>query len=226
MLIRLRELLFPPAPGVAVVAVHADGGVARVEARCTLTGAARPGCSHWTERVHSSYLRFPADLPTTGRRAQLALRGRRFFCTATACGRRTFVEQVPGLTRRHSRVTERLRQTTGAIGPALAGQAGARLAQFSRPRRPLRPGPARDRRRERGTSAPPRVPHMSHQARPEQHSPAGRRRMTDQARARGPSEPLRRPLPFTAGTGASRPELRLQAPESDICTPSERRASK
>nr|WP_237519467.1 ISL3 family transposase [Streptomyces sp. HUCO-GS316] len=121
--------MFPSVPGVAVVAVHTDGEAVRVEARCTPAGATCPDCSHWTERVHSSYLRFPADLPSAGRRAELALRVRRFFCATTACGRRTFVEQVPGLTRRHGRVTERLRQTMGAIGLALAGRAGARLAQ-------------------------------------------------------------------------------------------------
>ncbi|MEV6118424.1 transposase family protein [Streptomyces sp. NPDC052109] len=96
----------------------------RVEARCTPAGAACPDCAHWTERVDSSYLRFPADLPAAGRRAQLALRVRRFFCTASACGRRTFAEQLPGLTRRHGRVTERLHRAMGEIGPALAGRAG------------------------------------------------------------------------------------------------------
>ncbi|MFJ9590881.1 transposase family protein [Streptomyces acidicola] len=85
----------------------------RVEARCTSTGACCPDCTQWTEQVHSSYLRFPVDLPTAGRRAQLALRVRRFFCAASACERRTFVEQMPGLTRRHGRVTERLRQALG-----------------------------------------------------------------------------------------------------------------
>ncbi|MET9040697.1 ISL3 family transposase [Streptomyces mirabilis] len=89
-----------------------------------------PDCGHRTKRVHSSYLRFPADLPTVGRRAELALRVRRFFCTTAACSRRTFAEQVQGLTCRHSRVTERLRHATGAIGLALADRAGARLAQI------------------------------------------------------------------------------------------------
>ncbi|MCX4460225.1 transposase family protein [Streptomyces sp. NBC_01728] len=129
VLSQLQELLFPSIPGVAVVAVHTNGEAIRVEAPCTPIGAACPGCSHWTERVHSSYLRFPADLPSAGRRAELALRVRRFFCPAPACGRGTFVEQVPGLTRRHGQVTERLRQTMAAIGLALAGRAGVRLAQ-------------------------------------------------------------------------------------------------
>ncbi|MFF4567642.1 transposase family protein [Streptomyces sp. NPDC001435] len=91
VLSRLRELLFPSVPGVAVVAVHSEGNAIRVEARCTPIGAACPDCSHWTERVHSSYLRSPADLPAAGRSAQLVLKVRRFFCTATGCGRRTFV---------------------------------------------------------------------------------------------------------------------------------------
>ncbi|MFK4272833.1 ISL3 family transposase [Streptomyces milbemycinicus] len=129
MLSRLHELLFPSVSGVAVVAVYTDGEAIRIDARCTPAGAVCPDCGQWSTRIHSSYLRFPADLPTAGRRARLALRVRRFLCTATACGRRTFVEQVPGLTRRHGRVTEQLRQAMGAIGLALAGRAGARLAQ-------------------------------------------------------------------------------------------------
>ncbi|MFJ9909822.1 ISL3 family transposase [Streptomyces sp. NPDC101152] len=129
-LYHLQELLFPSIPGVAVVAVRTDGEAIRIEARCTPSGASCPDCTQWTERVHSSYLRFPADLPTAGRRAQLALRGRRFLCKAAECSRRTFVEQVPGLTRRHGRVTERLRKTMGAIGLALAGRAGVRLARL------------------------------------------------------------------------------------------------
>jgi transposase len=44
------------------------------------------------------------------------------------CGRRTFVEQIPGLTRRHGQRTEQLRSTPAVIGLALAGRASARLA--------------------------------------------------------------------------------------------------
>ncbi|MFD9651481.1 transposase family protein [Streptomyces mirabilis] len=124
MLSQLRERLFPSVSGVAVVDVHTDGEVIRIKARCTPTGATCPDCGQWTARVHSSYLRFPVDLPTAGRRAQLALRVRRFFCGTAACQRRTFVEQVPGLTRRHGTVTERLRQPWARSGwPWRAGPA-------------------------------------------------------------------------------------------------------
>jgi hypothetical protein len=69
VLSHLQELLFPSVSGVAVVAVQTDGEAICVEARCTPAGAVCPDCAHWTERVHSSYLRFPADLPAAGRRA-------------------------------------------------------------------------------------------------------------------------------------------------------------
>ncbi|MEV0776573.1 ISL3 family transposase [Streptomyces sp. NPDC050428] len=100
----------------------------RIEARSTVSGSSCPGCGSWSERVHSSYLRFPADVPSAGLRVVLRLRVRRFVCRVAWCGRRTFVEQVTGLTRRYSRWTERLRSTLAAVGLALAGRAGARMA--------------------------------------------------------------------------------------------------
>ncbi len=44
------------------------------------------------------------------------------------CPRGTFAEQIPGLSCRHGQRTEQLRSTLAAVGLALAGRAGARLA--------------------------------------------------------------------------------------------------
>ncbi|MGJ3558631.1 transposase family protein [Streptomyces sp. INA 01156] len=74
----------------------------RVDAQCTATSAACPGCGIWSSRVHGSYLRFPADVPSAGRSVVLRLRVRRFTCRNAECERRTFVEQIPVLTYRHS----------------------------------------------------------------------------------------------------------------------------
>lgn len=52
---------------------------------------------------------------------------RRFVCAEGSCSRKTFAEQVPGLTRRFGRRTERLRSTLISVGLALAGRAGARM---------------------------------------------------------------------------------------------------
>ncbi|MFI9046830.1 ISL3 family transposase [Streptomyces sp. NPDC053427] len=126
--LRLEELLFPAVADVAVLSVDVSGDAVQIEARRTTAGSACPGCGRWSSRVHSSYLRFPADVPSAGRRVVLCLRVRRFACPLASCARRTFVEQVPGLTRRYSQWTERLRSTLAAVGLALAGRAGARMA--------------------------------------------------------------------------------------------------
>ncbi|CAM5301861.1 hypothetical protein SFUMM280S_10682 [Streptomyces fumanus] len=60
----------------------------------------------------------------------LPVRVRRFFCPESSCARRTFAEQMPGPTRRHSRWTERLPATLAAVGLALAGWPGARMQAF------------------------------------------------------------------------------------------------
>lgn len=71
----------------------------------------------------------PADVPSGGRRVVLCLRVRRFLSPVISCGRRTFVEQLPGLTRRYGRRTERRRSLLAAVGLALAGRAWARMAR-------------------------------------------------------------------------------------------------
>ncbi|WP_326770355.1 ISL3 family transposase (plasmid) [Streptomyces sp. NBC_01591] len=124
----VQELLFPSNTKAVITSVRMDGEAIRIEARCTASGACCPACGDWSAQIHGSYLRFPADLACAGRPCVLALRVRRFVCTTPSCPRRTFVEQVPGLTRRHGRTTERLRVTMSKVGLALAGRAGARLA--------------------------------------------------------------------------------------------------
>ncbi|MFF2852813.1 ISL3 family transposase [Streptomyces sp. NPDC058001] len=129
VLLRLEELLFLSAPEVAVVSVNEDDeATIRIGVSCRAAGAVCPGCGAWSSRVHGSYQRFPADLPCAGRRVVLCLHVRRFTCVDALCNRRTFAEQVPGLTRRHSRWTERLRSALAEVGLALAGRAGARIA--------------------------------------------------------------------------------------------------
>ncbi|MFE5827719.1 ISL3 family transposase [Streptomyces erythrochromogenes] len=127
-MLRLEELLFPSIADVAVLSVEVNIAIVRVDVRCTAAGASCPGCGGWSAQVHGSYLRFPADVPSAGRSVVLQLRVRRFACRNAGCGRRTFVEQIPGLTRRNGQRTERLRSTLAAIGLALAGRAGSRLA--------------------------------------------------------------------------------------------------
>jgi len=78
--------------------------------------------------VHSRYRRRVADLPVAGRPVVLCLTVRRFFCKQVDCPAGTFVEQVPGLTQRNGRRSISLHGALAAIGLALAGRAGSRLA--------------------------------------------------------------------------------------------------
>ncbi|MEU5540381.1 hypothetical protein [Streptomyces sp. NPDC020362] len=126
--LRLEEPLFPSIADVAVLSVDVNDKAVRIEGRRTVAGAICPGCGGWSRRLHSSCLRFPADVPSGGRRFALCLSVRRFLCPVTSCGRRTFAEQLPGFTRRYGRRTERLWSTLAAVGLALTGRAGARLA--------------------------------------------------------------------------------------------------
>ncbi|MFE5718548.1 transposase family protein [Streptomyces erythrochromogenes] len=100
VVLRLEELLFPSIADVAVLSVAVNDEAVRIEARRTVAGTICPGCGSWSRRIHSPYLRFPADVPGGGRRVALCLRVRRFLCPVISCGRRTFAEQLPGLTRR------------------------------------------------------------------------------------------------------------------------------
>jgi hypothetical protein len=58
----------------------------------------------------------------------IVLSVRRLFCDQQACRRRTFAEQVEGLTIRYGRRTPLLRSMLEQVAVALAGRAGARLA--------------------------------------------------------------------------------------------------
>ncbi|MER6633782.1 transposase family protein [Streptomyces sp. NPDC000987] len=70
--------------------------------------AACPGCGGRSSRVHCYYQRCLADRPVAGRQVRLDLRARRLVCGNDSCGRRTFAEQIPDLTRRHARRTNAL----------------------------------------------------------------------------------------------------------------------
>ena len=63
-----------------------------------------------------------------GRPVAIVLAVRRFFCAAPGCPRKTFAEQVDGLTTRYARKTPLLAGMLGSIAVALAGRAGSRLA--------------------------------------------------------------------------------------------------
>jgi transposase len=87
-----------------------------------------PKCGTASRRVHSRYRRRPADTTVGAHPVVLDLVVRRFLCDNDSCSAATFAEQIPGLTQPWARRTTVLTTMIEAIGLAVAGRAGARLA--------------------------------------------------------------------------------------------------
>jgi len=122
-------VLLPHLAGVVVEGVVAAAGLLLVLARARPGTASCPACGTVSARVHSRYARRLADAAIGGRRVMIRLTVRRFFCACAACKRKTFAEQVPGLTARYARKTPLLAGTLRDIAVALAGRAASRLAR-------------------------------------------------------------------------------------------------
>jgi transposase len=118
--------------GLRVERVAGTGNTIEVYATPARARARCPSCQHPTRAVHSRYTRSAMDLPCSGARVTLHLRVRRFRCRAVGCPQRVFCERLPALVAPHGRRTRRLLDALQAIGRALGGRPGARLA------RPLR----------------------------------------------------------------------------------------
>ena len=92
------------------------------------SASACPQCGQTSRRVYSQYHRQLVDATIADRPVQLRLRIRRLFCDNAACAARTFAEQPAALTTPRARRTSFLRGMLPTIAVALAGRAGAKLA--------------------------------------------------------------------------------------------------
>ncbi|MFA1559415.1 ISL3 family transposase [Actinomadura chokoriensis] len=105
-----------------------DGAVV-VQARAKAAAASCSRCEAVSGRRHGWYVRRLQDVAASGCSVRLELRVRRFRCVSSECSVNTFTEQIPGLTRPYARTTTSLRNLLTAIGLALAGRAGVRMAE-------------------------------------------------------------------------------------------------
>ncbi|GAF51514.1 hypothetical protein RW1_121_00010 [Rhodococcus wratislaviensis NBRC 100605] len=120
--------MLPHLVGVVVAGVRRVGSTIRIAAEPTGDRDWCPRCDGESARVHSRDRRQLADTAIGGHPVMIDLRVRRFFCDTIDCTAKTFAEQVPDLTRAWSRRTPVLGAMVTAIGLAVAGRAGARLA--------------------------------------------------------------------------------------------------
>ncbi|WP_189969478.1 ISL3 family transposase [Streptomyces avidinii] len=122
----LEGVLFP---GLDLVVRQATvvGESLMVDAACCGPPGPCPQCQHPAARVHSRYWRHVAGLPAGGRQMIVRLHVRRFFCDQIQCRRRTYVEQVAGLTKPRLRTSTPARSAMRAVAAELGGRPGQRL---------------------------------------------------------------------------------------------------
>jgi transposase len=124
----LFQLLRAPV-GSRLVGTDFDGGTLTLGIATTNPHSVCPACGQESGRVHSRYSRCLAEEPVIGHRVRLRITVRRFLCPRSGFPRRIFVESLHGFSARYARTTTRLAQTHRAVGLALGGEAGARLAE-------------------------------------------------------------------------------------------------
>ena len=116
--------------GLTVDTVIDNNGSLVVTARSSAAMAACLLCGTSSHRVQSRYLRQPSDLPCAGRRVNLRLLVRRFWCDVFGCQRRVFAERFGAeVLAERARRTGWLDELVHRLGLALGGRPGAGFAQ-------------------------------------------------------------------------------------------------
>ncbi|MFC0111402.1 transposase family protein [Kibdelosporangium aridum] len=121
--------MFPHLSGLVIERIERCHDVIALAARARGSSACCRWCGSRSTVVHGRYSRQLTDALVAGSRVVIKLTVRRFRCVNSTCEAVTFAEQVAGVTKPHSRFTPLLTGMLTAIGKALAGRAGARLAR-------------------------------------------------------------------------------------------------
>jgi len=117
-------LLLAPC-GLVVEHMQSEAGDLVITARPALRTAACPACGSASARVHSTYQRSLADLPSHGQTVRIRVSTRRFRCVLASCRQRIFTERLAATAARpFARRTSRHRASSR---PGLGWAARAKL---------------------------------------------------------------------------------------------------
>jgi transposase len=89
-----------------------------------------PECGTKNSRRHSFYIRKLLDLPWAGIPVRVQVKIKKIHCDNSKCHRKIFAERLGEELQPYARRTNRLNQHLNAIGFALGGNAGSKLACF------------------------------------------------------------------------------------------------
>ena len=123
----ITELL-PPTRGIRLTEVTVQDESVQLQLTAIAPTALCPDCAVPSSSIHSRYQRRLTDLPWGSLAIRMQLIVRKFVCRHLTCARRIFTERLPDFVAPYARKTMRLVNALQAIGIALGGQAGTRLA--------------------------------------------------------------------------------------------------
>jgi len=89
-----------------------------------------PDCGKKSCSKHSTYVRKLLDLPWAGIPVKVNLSVNKYYCKNEECSRKIFSQRFANELEPYARRTRRLDRHLGAIGFALGGNAGSKLASF------------------------------------------------------------------------------------------------
>ena len=119
-------LSLPEGMQVSQIQITENGVVIAVIA--THPTSSCPLCSECSSSIQSHYRRTLRDVPCAGRRVQLLLTVRKFYCRNPLCERKVFAERLLAFAEPWARMTIRYCEQITSIGLATCGKGGARLA--------------------------------------------------------------------------------------------------
>ncbi|GHO63934.1 transposase [Ktedonobacter sp. SOSP1-52] len=120
--------LLPLPQGMHIEHIQTSENEVQITVIATHPTSCCPLCGHPSCFVHSRYRRRVRDVPCGGRRVQLVLCVRKFFCRNPLCERKVFTERLPELVRPWAQMTIRYFEQITSIGLATCGKGGTRLA--------------------------------------------------------------------------------------------------
>jgi len=120
--------LLPLPEGVQIDQIQVSKNEVNITVIATHLTCCCPLCSHPSSSIHSRYRRTVRDAPCAGRRVQLTLCVRKFFCRNPLCERKIFTERLADLVRPWAKMTTRYCEQLTSLGLATCGKGGTRLA--------------------------------------------------------------------------------------------------
>src|SRR5450755_4330868 len=114
--------------GMLIDQIHMSENGVVIEVVATHPTSCCPLCSEMSSSIQSHYRRILRDAPCAGRRVQLVLTLRKFYCRNQLCERKVFTERLPAFVEPWARMTIRYCEQITSIGLATCGKGGTRLA--------------------------------------------------------------------------------------------------